>query len=312
MHIRILLLASLLGALLLTACGGSDGGGSSTEVKAATLASGEKLHVVATTVQVTALAREVGGDRIELKGIVPAGADAHEFEPIASDLAAIEQAHLILRNGIGLDDWLDDSLKAAKYASSAVVTRGVKIRQIEEDGKKVEDAHVWHNVDNAKLMTDNVASALAKADPANKEYYEARRLSYGAKLDTTKQRVQATIDEIPADSRKLVTNHDSLHYFADAFGLTVVGAVIPSVSTDAEPSAKDASALLETIRKQRVKAIFAESSVNPALARSLARDANVKVIDDLYGDSLGKPGSGADTIDGMLLANARKIADGLK
>jgi ABC-type Zn uptake system ZnuABC Zn-binding protein ZnuA len=161
-------------------------------------------------------------------------------------------------------------------------------------------------------MTDNVAGALAKADPPNKEYYEARRQSYNAKLDTTKERVQATINEIPADSRKLITNHDSLHYFADAFGLKVVGAVIPSVSTDAEPSAKDASSLLETIRKEKVKAIFAESSVNPALARSLARDANVKVIDDLYGDSLGKPGSGAETIDGMLMSNARKIADGLK
>src|SRR3954466_15653892 len=129
MHVRLLLLASLFGALLLTACGGSAGG-SGAEIKAATLASGEKLRVVATTVQVTALAHEVGGDKIELKGIVPAGADAHEFEPIASDLAAIEQAHLILRNGIGLDDWLDGSLKAGKKASTAVVTTCVKVRQL--------------------------------------------------------------------------------------------------------------------------------------------------------------------------------------
>src|SRR3954447_2153281 len=157
MKIRVLLLASLLGAVLMAACGGSDGASSGGDVNAATLASGEKLRVVATTVQVTALAREVGGDRIELKGIVPAGADAHEFEPIASDLAAIEQAHLILRNGIGLDDWLDGALKAGKKASTATVTTGVKVRQLEEDGKKIDDPHVWHNPDNAKLMTDNVA-----------------------------------------------------------------------------------------------------------------------------------------------------------
>jgi ABC-type Zn uptake system ZnuABC Zn-binding protein ZnuA len=254
----------------------------------------------------------VGGDRIELKGIVPAGADAHEFEPLASDLAAIEEAHLILRNGIGLDDWLDGSLKAGKKASTAVVTQGIKLRTREEDGKKVEDPHVWHDPANAKVMTDNVATALSKADPANRDYYESRARAYGAILDETRQKVQAIIDEIPAASRKLVTNHDALGYFANAFGLTIVGAVIPSVSTDAEPSAKDASALLETIRKQNVRAIFAESSVNPALARSLARDANVKIVDDLYGDSLGSPGSGAETIDGMLMANARKIADGLK
>src|SRR3954470_20382881 len=121
MNIRIPLLAALVGALLLAACGGSS---DNAEVKPVTLSAGQKLRVVATTVQVTALAHEVGGDKIELKGIVPAGADAHEFEPIASDLAAIEQAHLILRNGIGLDDWLDGSLKAGKKASTAVVTKG--------------------------------------------------------------------------------------------------------------------------------------------------------------------------------------------
>src|SRR5215213_8320395 len=142
MKVRLLLLSSLLCAAMLVGCSGSD---DNAEVEAVTLSSGQKLRVVATTIQVTALAREVGGDRIELKGIVPAGADAHEFEPLASDLAAIEQAHLILRNGIGLDDWLDDSLKAGKKASSVIVTTGVKARQVQEDGKKVEDAHVWHD-----------------------------------------------------------------------------------------------------------------------------------------------------------------------
>jgi ABC-type Zn uptake system ZnuABC Zn-binding protein ZnuA len=311
MNLRLAVLTLALAALVLAACGGS-GSGERDEIKPVTLERGEKLRVVSTTIQVTALAREVGGDRIDLRGIVPAGADSHEFEPVASDLAAIEEAHLILRNGIGLDDWLDGALKAGKRASTATVTQGVKVRQDEEDGKKVDDPHVWHNPANVKLMTANVANALAAADPANKEYYLARQQSYGARLDATSQRVQATIDEIPAGERKLVTNHDALHYFAEAFGLQVVGAVIPSVSTDAEPSARDATKLLETIRREKVKAIFAEASINPALARSLARDAGVKVVDDLYGDSLGKPGSGAETIDGMLLANARKIADALK
>jgi ABC-type Zn uptake system ZnuABC Zn-binding protein ZnuA len=88
--------------------------------------------------------------------------------------------------------------------------------------------------------------------------------------------------------------------------------VIPSVSTDSEPSAQDTAALLETIEREDVKAIFAESSVNPQLARTLADDAGIAIVDDLYGDSLGEPGSGAETVDGMLLANARTIADALK
>jgi ABC-type Zn uptake system ZnuABC Zn-binding protein ZnuA len=124
--------------------------------------------------------------------------------------------------------------------------------------------------------------------------------------------VQSIINEIPPDNRKLVTNHDALGYFARAFGLQVVGAVIPSVSTEAEPSAQETAALLDTISREHVKAIFAESSVNPKLATTLANDAGVKIVDDLYGDSLGEPGSGADTVDGMLVTNAHKIADALK
>jgi ABC-type Zn uptake system ZnuABC Zn-binding protein ZnuA len=310
-YFRLLLLPLALAALLLVGCGGSQQSVSG-EVKPVTLASGQKLRVVATTVQVAALAHEIGGDRIELRGIVPAGADSHAFEPLASDFAAVEQAHLILRNGIGLDDWLDRALKAGKRASIATVTEGVKLRRGEQDGRRVYDPHVWHDPANVKVMSDNVASALAAADPANQEYYKARNVSYAAKLEATKQRVQAIIDEIPPDARKIVTNHVALHYFAEAFGLKIAGAVIPSLSTDVEPSAKEATILLETIRRENVKAIFAETSVNPAIARSLARDAGVKVVDDLYGDSLGKPGSGAETIDGMLLANARKIADALK
>src|SRR5437762_9321548 len=125
-------------------------------------------------------------------------------------------------------------------------------------------------------MVDNIASALGKADPAGKTDYEARAAAYKQKLDETKAKVQAIINEVPADGRKLVTNHDAFGYFAQAFGLKVVGAVIPSVSTEAEPSASDTAKLLETIKKQKVKAIFAESSVNPRLAQRLAADAGVK------------------------------------
>lgn len=266
---------------------------------------------VATTVQIAALAREVAGDKIELRGIVPPGVDAHEFEPSASDVAAIEEASLILRNGLGLDDWLDDTLKAGR-GRIVTVTDGVSPRKGEEEGKAVNDPHVWHDPDNDKIIVDNIASALAGMDPANKAVYETNASRYKAKLDETKDKIHAIIDTIPTGDRKMVTNHDSLGYFAEAFGLQIVGAVIPSVSTQAETSAKDAASLIDAIRRENVKAVFAESSVNPKLARTLAQEAGVKVVDDLYGDSLGEPGSGAETIDGMLLANANKIADGLR
>jgi len=293
-------------AVLGVACGSDSGGRSAAQPGRA------RIRVVATTVQVTALVKEVGGDKIDLRGIIPAGADPHAFEPIPSDLAAIERAQLIFRHGLGLDDWLDGTLRAGSSATVVTVTDGIIPLKGEESGAQVDDPHVWHDPDNDTIMVDGIAAALESADPANSSAYAANAAAYKRKLDQTKSQVQAIIDEIPADARKLVTNHDSFGYFARAFGLTIVGAVIPSVSTDAQSSAQQTAALLDAIRSEHVRAIFAESSANSQLATTLADDAGVKIVDDLYGDSLGEPRSGADTVDGMLLTNARKIADALK
>lgn len=288
---------------------------------------GARLSVVATTQQIAAIAREVGGDRIDLRGIVPAGADSHEFEPVASDLRAIEGADVILRHGVGLDDWLDDTLSAADGAAVTTVTDGIVLEPPalahDDEGAAGEgpdehadeeglDPHVWHDPERAILMTQNVVRALAAADTANAGDYEAAGAAYEQTLRETKAEVQAIIDEIPPDQRKMVTNHDAFGYFARAFGLEIVGAVIPSTSTEAEASAQQTAELLELIERENVRAIFAESSVNASLAESLANDAGIAIVDDLYGDSLGEEGSGADTVHGMLLANARTIADALK
>jgi ABC-type Zn uptake system ZnuABC Zn-binding protein ZnuA len=275
-------------------------------------AAADRLRVVATTVQITALTKAIAGNAIDLTGLVPAGADPHEFEPRASDLVAVEGADLILRHGVGLDDWLDKTLKAGKKAKLVTVTAGIRLRKETEDGKVVEDPHVWHDPVNAKKMVDTIVAALDRADPAHKPTYDANGVAYTKRLDAAAAQVRAILGEIPPANRKLVTNHDAFGYFAKAFGLKIVGAVIPSVSTQAEPSAADIAKLLETIKREKVKAIFAESDVNPKLATTLAKEAGVKIVADLHGDSLGQPGSGAETVEGMWLANARKIADALK
>jgi ABC-type Zn uptake system ZnuABC Zn-binding protein ZnuA len=272
----------------------------------------DRPKVVATTAQIEALTRAVAGELIELKGLIPAGVDPHEFEPTASDLVAIEGATLVLRHGIGLDDWLDRTLKAGKRATVVTVTRGVRLQKGEEDGKTVDDPHVWHDPANVKKMVDNIVAALGRVDPAHKTAYAAQAAAYQKRLDEARTQVEAIVNEIPPSGRKLVTNHDALGYFAKAFGLKIVGTVIPSVSTQAEPSAGETVKLLQTIRREKVKAIFAESNVNPKLAETLAKEAGVKIVADLYGDSLGPAGSGAETVEGMWLANARKIADALK
>jgi ABC-type Zn uptake system ZnuABC Zn-binding protein ZnuA len=295
---RAILAAALIALVIVLAAGRSMGA--------------ERPKVMATTVQITALTTAVAGNLIELKGIIPAGVDPHEFEPVASDLVALEGATLVLRHGIGLDDWLDRTLKAGKRATIVTVTRGVRLQKGEEDGKMVDDPHVWHDPANVKKMVDNIVAALDRVDPSHKAAYDANAAAYKKRLDEARAQVQAILNEIPPGGRKLVTNHDALGYFAKAFGLKIVGAVIPSVSTQAEPSAGETAKLLGTIRREKVKAIFAESNVNPKLAETLAKEAGVKIVEDLYGDSLGPPGSGAETVEGMWLANARKIADALK
>lgn len=268
-----------------------------------------RLRVVATIAPVGALAQAVAGDAVRLDILVRAGVDIHEYELKAADARAVARAQVILRNGLGADVFLDKALKGSK-ATVVTLTDGLTLRV--EDGAASRDPHVWHDPRNDIVMVDTIVKALSAADPSHASTFEANGRAYQERLRAIDREVQAIIDTIPPADRKMVTDHEAFGYFAARYGLTVVGSVIPGTSTGVEPSAAEIAALVQTIRREGVRAIFAESSVDPKVARRVAEEAKVKVVDDLYGDSLGAPGSGADTIDGMLLSNARKIADALK
>lgn len=296
----LLLVALALAALAaLTACGDDDGNGDVG-----------RLRVVATTAVIGSLTTEVAGDLVRLTTLMGPGVDPHEFEPSASDLKAIRAASVVLRHGMGLDAWLDQTIQAGGARTVVTVTQGVTVRKDPETGD--DDPHAWHSPAQAKVMLDNIAAALAQADPTYAGAYRQNAAAARATLDDTDRQVRTLMDSIPAANRKVVTNHDAVGYFIDYYGLTFVGAVIPGVTTQSEPSAKDLAALVELIGKEHVKAIFAESSVDPKVARQLARDTGVTIVDDLYADSLGEAGSGAETVHGMLLSNARKIAEALR
>lgn len=275
--------------------------------------SGTGLKVVATTSQIGALTREVAGEHVRLTVLIGAGVSAHDFEPDPGDVRKINAAALVLRNGIGLDDFLDSVIGGAGGSARVVtVTEGITLQKGAGDDGGDFDPHVWHDPMNAKIIVANIAEALAEADPANAGVYDRNAQTYFAKLDETDREVQQVIDSIPAGHRKMVTNHDAFGYFIRRYGLEYVGAVIPSLSSEAQPSAGDIARLEDLIKKEGVKAIFTESELDPKVARQISKDTGVKIVDDLYADSLGKPGSGAETVDGMLLANARKIAEALR
>jgi ABC-type Zn uptake system ZnuABC Zn-binding protein ZnuA len=299
---RSALLALVCAAWSLAACGGGGEGGSG-------------VRVVATTSQIGALTKEVAQGHVRLTVLMGPGVSAHDFEPDPGDVRAINGAALVLRNGIGLDDFLDRVIGGAGGSAKVVtVTEGIDLQRGagEEGGSGDFDPHVWHDPMNAKVMVVNIAKVLAEVDPANAALYATNAATYEQKLDETDRQIRALIDTIPVDQRKMVTNHDAFGYFIRRYGLTYVGAVIPSLSSEAQPSAGDIAKLEDVIRQEGVKAIFAEAELDPKVARQISKDTGIKIVDDLYADSLGKPGSGADTVDGMLLANARKIAEALR
>lgn len=305
----LVMLLALLAIWVTAACGGGDDDGGAT--------TGTGVKVVATTTQIGALTREVAGGEVELTVLLSEGADAHDYEPSPKAVAQIKDADVVLVNGIGLDAWLDDVISGAGAERVVVVTDGIAIRGADaEHGDDEEhdegDPHVWHDPENVKVMVDNIAAALSEADPEKAATFQASSDAYKAKLDAVDAQVRALIDSIPAENRKIVTNHDSFGYFFDRYGLEFVGAIIPGTSKDAQPSAKDLADLTDLIKREGVKAIFAEEEVDPKVARQLAADTGVAIVTGLYADSLGAPGSGAETVDGMLLSNATKIAEALR
>ncbi|MGD9934609.1 MAG: metal ABC transporter substrate-binding protein [Dehalococcoidia bacterium] len=299
-----------LAALSVAACGDSS--------KAPEFKDGDRLRVVATVAAVEAVAEAVGGDLIDLSVLAGAGVDVHDFELSPADRRRIDEAHVVAQVGLGLDVFVE---KAAAKEQLVVLGEGLPVvrgaeehdeGEDEHDDHGDQDPHVWHDVDNTKEMALRLARAFGQIDTANAATYLANAEALGARLDAADAEIKALIDQIPEENRKVVTNHDAIGYFLDRYGLVFVGAVIPAQTTAAEPSAKDLVELSDLIRAEGVKAIFAESSVDPKVAAQLAKDTGVTIVEGLYADSLGPPGSGADTIEGMLLANAKKIAEALR
>jgi ABC-type Zn uptake system ZnuABC Zn-binding protein ZnuA len=241
--------------------------------------------------------------------------DPHEYEPTADDVKAFANAQVIFKNGVGLEKWLDKTIQNSGTKASVIDTsKGVKIRQgKDQDGNPEEDPHIWQSPANAIIMLNNIRDGLSQIDAANAESYKTNAAAYEQKLNDLNAYIKAQVATIPQANRRVVTNHDAFGYYFDAYGLTLVGSVIPSMDTNFQPSAKELAALVNQIKAQQVKAIFAESSINPQLSQQIAKEAGVKVVDGaLYGDTLGPAGSGADTLDGMLKANTDLIVASLK
>lgn len=291
-------------ALGLAACGEDQAGGQ----RAPAGERGQTLSVVATTMQLQDFARQVGGTRVEVTGILGPENEPHEYEPTPSDAETLSAADVVVENGANLDEWLADLLaNAGSEARRVTAAEGIELLPTEEEGFP-GDPHVWHDPDNAKAMVDNLAASLAAADPEGRTTYERNAGAYKAELDAMAAQIRTTLEPIPVDQRNLITTHDAFGYFVRAYEIDQVGTVLPSVSTDAEPSGRQVRELVEAIREQDVRTIFTEEAVDPSLERQIAEEAGAEVSTSLYADVLGAPGSGAETYVEAELANAKAMA----
>ena len=283
------------------------------DIKAVKLGPGERLRAVATTGIVADVVAHVGGDALELQALMGPGQDPHSYSPTPQDIAAVENAQVVFINGFRLEEGLAATVEtvAARGQPVVSVSAGIKPRVAEDTSEHpAGDPHVWTDPSLVNIWVQNIAATLSALDPARASSYRANAAAYARQLDELDGYIRGQVAKVPADRRKLVTDHDQLSYLAARYRFEVVGAVIPGITTAAEPSAKDLAALTDKIRAQHVTAVFVGTDVNPKMAELVAKETGARLV-PLYSGSLGPAGSGADTYLGMMRANIDRIVQGL-
>lgn len=269
------------------------------------------VSVVATTTQLADFVSAVGGSHVKVRRLLAPNVDPHDFEPSPADLDALASAQVIVRNGVNLEKWFDATVTAAGAKGTVLdASQGIELRR----GASGEaDPHIWHNPRNAIVMVTSIERALEQAAPAAAEDLRRNLSAYTARLEQLDRDIQAQIATL--SNKNLVTNHDTLGYYIDRYGLVFVGAILPSFDTSAQLSATQISDIVQKIRQTGTKAVFSESSLPAKTADAIGAEAGVKVVagkDSLYGDSLGPAGSDADTYLKMERHNTKVIVDNLR
>ncbi|MBW4508140.1 MAG: metal ABC transporter substrate-binding protein [Scytonematopsis contorta HA4267-MV1] len=276
-------------------------------------AANNKPRVVATSTIIADITEEIAGDEIQLTSILKAGADPHVYEATPQDGRSLEEANLILYNGYNLEPGIIKLIKSVgEKTRSFAVGEVVKPLQMTQEGKgTVPDPHIWGDVKNGVAMANAIRDELIKVSPEDKQEFTDNAAKYTEELKQLDSRIKAQIQTIPADKRKLVTTHDAFQYYGRAYGLTIAGTLI-GISTEEQPSAQTVKKLVESIKKIGVPAIFAETTINPALIKTVAEEANIKLAPrQLYSDSIGAAGSDGDSYIKMMEQNTRTIVEAL-
>lgn len=282
---------------------------------------GDGLTILATTSVIGDIVANVVGDEADVEVLIPIGADSHEYQFSAAQVAAMQQADVIFANGLGLEESLADVLESLEGDGANVLEIAPLVDPIpfgeseheDEDSEHEDgdlDPHVWMDPLRMVQAARLIATELATLDPSvdwmsNAEAYVSELVSLDADIISL-------LAVVPNDSRKLVTNHDAFGYFADRYEFEVVGTIIPSGSTLADPSSAELAELVMVMEAENITAIFAETSSSDALASAVAAELGTDVaIVELFTESLSEEGTDADTYIGMLRENGMRIANSL-
>jgi manganese/iron transport system substrate-binding protein len=291
-----------------------------------TAATGDRPLVVATTSVICDMTEQIAGETVDLNCLVDAGKDPHVYQPTSEDRKAIEKANLILYGGYDFEPSIIKLIKATSNNApkaavhEEAVTQPILGEAHDHDHEKgethaedenVPDPHVWHNAQNGIRMVETIRNSLTTIAPSHTALYSSNAKKLTDELTQIDTWIKSQVSTIPVSRRKLVTTHDALSYYVNAYGLSYEGA-LSGLSTEEAPTATRVSELVKDIRKSNVPTIFTETSVNPRLIEAVARDAKVKVSDrELFTDGLGEKGTEGDTYQKMLIANTRTIVEGL-
>jgi zinc/manganese transport system substrate-binding protein len=263
----------------------------------------DPLHVVASFSILGDLVGQVGGSAVSVETLVGPNGDVHVYEPRPKDLRTLMAAGLLVRNGLGLEGWMERLTGAADFHGKVVVAaENVTPRTMKADGGALTtDPHAWQDPRNAILYGQAIAAGLASADPANAALYRDAAERYAGRIRQEDASIAAAMAAIPADQRRIITTHDAFGYYGARYGIEFLSA--EGISTEFEPSAKAIAALVRQIKREKVHAVFIENMTSPRMAEMISRETGAVLGGTVYSDALSPANGPAATYLDMLRYN---------
>ncbi|MDE3091360.1 MAG: zinc ABC transporter substrate-binding protein [Chloroflexota bacterium] len=275
------------------------------------------LNVLATETFLADIAQNVAGAREKVNALMPVGIDPHSFEPTPADIKKVADSNVLIINGAGVESFMARLLENAGGKRLVIeASKGLTSRKPSAgepvDADNPVDPHFWLDPNNVVKYVENIRDGLSQVDPNGAAAYAANAAAYIAKLKELDQWIADQVKPLPPARRLLVTNHEEFGYFADRYGFKIIGAIIPSFSTDASPSAQQLAQLIDHVKSSKAPAIFLEISANPQMANQVARETGAKLVTDLYTHSISDANGPAPTYIDMMKYDVKMIVDALK